>query len=151
MQQRLFQHSYTKPSSVQPALSNSSFHNQQRVDTRAAVHLAGRGSGTAPLPQITPVQPPYKQSLGHERLHLDLLFGLHDRGVHDSLKATAWKHHPKTTFPLNDVSCLNPQARVKDNDWFNQETIKSPDILKHSSTPSIGQELRMCLIIIIVH
>lgn len=49
------------PSSVQPALSNSSFHNQQRVGTRAAVHLAGQGSGTAPLPQIAPVQPPYKQ------------------------------------------------------------------------------------------
>lgn len=50
-----------------------------------------------------------------------------------------------------NVSCLNPQARVKDNDWFNQETIKSPDILKRSSTPSIGQELRTCLIIIIMH
>lgn len=148
MQQRLFQHSYTKPSSVQPALSNSSFHNQQRVDTRAAVHLAGRGSGTAPFPQIAPVQPPYKQCKAWGMRGITWISSL---GYMIVVYMTAWKHHPKTTFPLNHVSCLNPQARVKDNDWFNQETIKSPDILKHSSTPSIGQELRMCLIIIIVH
>lgn len=147
MQQGPFQHSYTEPSWARPALSSSSFHNQQRGTARAAVHLAGQGTETALFPQVAPVQPPCKhcKACGVRGSSWTLSLGYMIVGY-----MAAWMHHPKITFPLNNVSCLNPQARVKDNDWFNQETIKSPDILKHSSTPSIGQELRTCLIIIII-